>query len=85
MTDTNKLKPSTEMVKANNAHVLNESKEYRQARNALLVEEIELRRHIVRIAEQRRALPPGGEVKKDYRFDGKDGPVGFAELNRPVF
>ena len=80
MTKAKKLKPATEMVKANNAHVLNESKEYRQARNALLVEEIELRRHIVRVAEQRRALPPGGEVAKDYRFDGEDGAVAFAEL-----
>ena len=79
MTDA-KLKPATEMVKANNAHVLNESKAYREARDSLAAEEIELRRHIVRVAEQRRALPPGGEVSKDYRFDGKAGAVGFAGL-----
>jgi pimeloyl-ACP methyl ester carboxylesterase len=69
MTDPKKLKPAAEMVKANQAHVLNESKAYRQARDALPAEEIELRRHIVRVAEQRRALPPGGEVTKDYRLD----------------
>jgi len=80
MTNTKKLKPATEMVRANDAHVLNESKEYRLARNSLLAEEIELRRHIVRVAEQRRALPPGGEVTKNYRFEGKDGAVGLAEL-----
>ena len=80
MTDANKLKPAAEMVKANDAHVLNESKEYRQARDALLAEEIELRRHIVRVAEQRRALPPGGEVTKNYRFDGMDGAIDFSEL-----
>ena len=80
MTDAKKLKPAAEMVKANDAHVLNESKEYRQARDALAAEEIELRRHIVRVAEQRRALPPGGEVTKNYRFEGKDGAVGFADL-----
>ena len=68
------------MVKANNAHVLNESKAYRQARDALAAEEIELRRHIVRVAEQRRALPPGGEVTKDYQFEGEGGTVGFADL-----
>ena len=34
----------------------------------------------MRVAEQRRALPPGGEVTKDYRFDGASGAVGFAEL-----
>ena len=80
MIDAKKLKPAAEMVKANDAHVLNESTEYRQARDALLAEEIELRRHIVRVAEQRRALPRGGEVTKDYRFEGKEGSVGFADL-----
>ena len=80
MTEAKNLKPATEMVQTNDAHVLNESNDYRQARNALAAEEIELRRHIVRVAEQRRALPAGGEVKKDYRFDGKEGAVGFAEL-----
>ena len=32
MTDAMNLKPATEMVRANNAHVLNESTAYRQAR-----------------------------------------------------
>ena len=54
MNETKNLKPATEMVKANAAHALNESKAYRQARDALAAEEIELRRHIVRVAEQRR-------------------------------
>ena len=31
-------------------------------------------------ARQRRALPPGGEVIGDYRFQGEDGPTDFAEL-----
>jgi predicted dithiol-disulfide oxidoreductase (DUF899 family) len=74
------LKPAAEMVEKNAAHVLNESKEYRHARDALAAEEIELRRHIVRVAEQRRALPPGGEVIKDYRFEGERGAVGCADL-----
>lgn len=51
-----------------------ESAEYRRARTALLAEEIELRRHIERVAELRRALPPGREVKT-YRFIGEDGPA----------
>jgi predicted dithiol-disulfide oxidoreductase (DUF899 family) len=80
MTDTKKLKPAADMVKANDAHVLHESKEYRQARDALLAEEIELRRHIERVAEQRRSLPPGNEVTKDYRFESTPGPVNFADL-----
>ena len=46
----------------------------------MAAEEIELWRHIVRVAEQRRALPPGGEVLTDYRFDGEEGAVAFAQL-----
>ena len=51
----------------------NESEAYRQARTALLAEEIELRRHIERVAEQRRRLPPGGAVTKDYAFINDSG------------
>ena len=58
----------------------NESAEYRAARTALLAEEIELRRHIERVAQQRRALPAGGPVTGDYRFDGPDGPATIADL-----
>ena len=46
-----------------------ESAEYRRARNALLREEVKLRRRLEEVAAQRRALPPGGEVKTDYAFD----------------
>ena len=74
------LKPATELAATNETKKPNESKAYRQARNALLAEEIELRRHIARVAAQRRALPPGGEVKQHYRFDSADGPVSFADL-----
>jgi predicted dithiol-disulfide oxidoreductase (DUF899 family) len=42
------LRPAVEMVKANHAHVLNESKAYRQARDALLAGEIELRPRLVK-------------------------------------
>lgn len=74
------LRPAKDLATANGTRFPDESDAYRQARNALLAEEIELRRHIERVAEQRRRLPPGGEITKDYRFDGEDGPVGFAEL-----
>ena len=53
---------------------------YSAARTALLEEEIELRRHLERVAAQRRALPPGGEVSGDYRFQGEDGATDFAGL-----
>ena len=74
------LAPAAELARKNGVHFPNESEEYRRARDALLAEEIELRRHIARVAEQRRALPPGGEVTKDYRFAGEAGLVGFADL-----
>ena len=74
------LRPAKELAAGNGARFPNESDEYRRARDALLAEEIELRRHIERVAEQRRQLPPGGEVAKDYRFEGESGPVTFAEL-----
>jgi predicted dithiol-disulfide oxidoreductase (DUF899 family) len=74
------LKPAIELARANAVRFPNESADYRRARQALLAEEIELRRHIERVAEQRRRLPPGGEVTKAYRFEGESGPVSFAEL-----
>jgi len=58
----------------------NESAAYRTARTALLAEEIELRRHIERVAEMRRALPPGGEVTGGYRLEALEGPVSIADL-----
>src|SRR3569623_1800176 len=47
----------------------NESADYRAARNALLDDEIALRAQIEKVAAQRRALPPGGELKEDYVFE----------------
>jgi predicted dithiol-disulfide oxidoreductase (DUF899 family) len=66
------LKPANEMAEANPTRWPGESAEYRAARTALLAEEIALRRQIQRVAEHRRALPPGG-IAKDYRFRDKDG------------
>ena len=57
-----------ELAAKNFAHFPNESAEYRAARNALLAEEIELRRAVERLASQRRALPPGGEVPPRCSF-----------------
>lgn len=58
------LTPAVELARANPVRIPNESGEYRAARTALLAEEIELRRHIERVAAQRRALPPGGPVTR---------------------
>jgi predicted dithiol-disulfide oxidoreductase (DUF899 family) len=80
MTNSQTLAPATDLARQAPHHHPNESSEYRQARTALLVEEIELRRHIERVAQMRRVLPPGGEVSGEYHFDGKDGPVSFTDL-----
>lgn len=80
MTHARLLTPAAELAAKNPVRFPNESEDYRRARNALLAEEIELRRHIERVAEQRRALPAGGAVMKDYRFEGEEGPVTFAGL-----
>jgi predicted dithiol-disulfide oxidoreductase (DUF899 family) len=74
------LVPATELATRSPMRMPNESAAYRTARTALLAEEIELRRQIERVAELRRALPPGGEVTGDYQFIGADGPVDFAGL-----
>jgi predicted dithiol-disulfide oxidoreductase (DUF899 family) len=77
---TETLKPAAELAADNPVRIPNESAEYRAARTALLDEEIELRRHIERVAVQRRALPPGGVVAGDYRFQTEHGPTDFAGL-----
>jgi predicted dithiol-disulfide oxidoreductase (DUF899 family) len=52
-----------------------ESEEYREARERLLEQEIELRRLMEAVAAARRDLPPGGVVPEDYVFqsEGPDG------------
>jgi predicted dithiol-disulfide oxidoreductase (DUF899 family) len=75
-----KLSSARELVATNTAHFPNESAAYRTARNALLLEEIELRRHIERVAAQRRALPVGGEVPRDLELISETGPIRFSSL-----
>ena len=65
-----------------------ESNEYREARERLLDQEIELRRQMEAVAAQRRELPPGGEIPEDYVFqaEGPDGTpidVRLSELFAP--
>jgi len=79
---TETVAPAADLARDNPVRFPNESAEYRAARTALLAEEIELRRHIERVAAQRRALPPGGEVRGDYRFETEDGPADFEGLFR---
>jgi predicted dithiol-disulfide oxidoreductase (DUF899 family) len=80
MADNTVLPPAAELAAKNKSHFPNERPEYRQARNILLAEEIELRRHIERVAVLRRALPPGGGIREDYRFEGHSGTVRLSQL-----
>lgn len=74
------LEPAGDMAAASPIRWPGESDDYRRARVALLEEEIELRRQIQRVAEHRRALPPGG-IARDYRFLDKDGrELGLADM-----
>ena len=74
------LKSAIDLGAAASKPYPNDSAEYRTARTALLVEEIELRRHIERVAAQRRALPPGGQAR-DYQFNDEAGrTVGMADM-----
>jgi predicted dithiol-disulfide oxidoreductase (DUF899 family) len=61
------LKSALELASSVSKPYPNDSPKYREARTSLLAEEVELRRHIERVAAQRRALPRGGEAR-DYEF-----------------
>lgn len=80
MPGTQTLARAQQLAATNKSHFPNESAEYRAARNALLAEEIELRRHLERVAEMRRAMPDGGEIPQDYEFVGESGPVRLSDF-----
>jgi predicted dithiol-disulfide oxidoreductase (DUF899 family) len=83
-TMADQLEPAADQAARNPIRHLGESAEYRAARQALLAEEIELRRQIERVAEQRRALPPGAELAQSYSFIAEDGrPVTLEDLFGP--
>jgi len=73
------LSPASQLAASNTVHFSNESAEYRTARSALLEEEIELRR-LERVAAQRRALPQGGEIPRDFEFLCDTTPIQFSSL-----
>ncbi len=63
-----------------------ESDAYRRARDALLKEEIELRRRIEEVAAMRRGLPSGGALKQDYIFEeGAADPADDATIRETRF
>ena len=72
--------PAAELAEKAHRPYPGENVDYTAARKKLLAEEVELRRHIERVAAQRRALPPAPVVTKDYTFEGKAGTVRIADL-----
>jgi predicted dithiol-disulfide oxidoreductase (DUF899 family) len=74
------LAPADALARTASRPYPNDSDAYRAARTQLLTEEIELRRHIERVAALRRQLPLGGEPPP-YRFRDEQGrTVGLADL-----
>ena len=78
---TEQLIPATRLATKAKTPFPGASPEYDAARKTLLAEEIELRRHMTRLSEQRRSLPPGPVISKDYRFkDEQAFEVGLQDL-----
>jgi predicted dithiol-disulfide oxidoreductase (DUF899 family) len=78
---TSTLHAATELASQAKIPFPGASPAYEDARRVLLAEEIEFRRHMTRLVEQRRALPPGPVVRKDYRFkDARGFDVGLRDL-----
>ncbi|HEV7414846.1 MAG TPA: DUF899 family protein [Tianweitania sediminis] len=67
------LKPATELAAKRSSPFSNESSAYARARQHLLAAEIEARRVLTDLAEQRKALPPGPEIKAAWRFCDAQG------------
>jgi predicted dithiol-disulfide oxidoreductase (DUF899 family) len=67
------LTSATELAAKANIPFPGASAEYLKARKALLAEEIEFRRHLTRLTEQRRALPPGPVIAKGYQLKDEQG------------
>ncbi|MGA2738941.1 MAG: DUF899 family protein [Bryobacteraceae bacterium] len=59
-----------------------ENATYRAARDQLLAAERELRRQVEEVAQLRRSLPLGGELREDYTFE--EAPVGRADTTAPA-
>jgi len=78
---TEQLAPAMQLAARARTPFPGASAEYDAARQALLAEEIEFRRHQTRLVEQRRALPPGPVIDKNYRFkDEQAFEVGLLDL-----
>lgn len=79
--ENQKRKPAESLAALRTPVFPGESDAYGKAREALLSAEIGARRVLTDLAEQRRSLPPGPIVQKDYRFRDEQGrDLGLADL-----
>ena len=75
------LRPAADLAAHARTPFPGASADYDAARQALLAEEIEFRRHATRLVAQRQALPPGPVIEKNYRFkDEQAFEVGLRDL-----
>jgi len=89
MSRSTTLKSAAELARAAGMRFPNESAEYRRAREALLIEEIELRRHIERVGrglcrKQARVHLRDRSGKIDQRIDQMQPGAGHAAARRPA-
>ncbi|MDB4943257.1 MAG: hypothetical protein JWP97_2791 [Labilithrix sp.] len=76
-----RLVPAAELAAHRQPRFLNESSAYARAREALLAEELEVRRHLGRLARQNRELPDGPEMPDSWKFIGMNGgEAGIADM-----
>jgi predicted dithiol-disulfide oxidoreductase (DUF899 family) len=79
--DVRTLTPAATLARKAKTPFPGASDAYHKARETLLAEEIEFRRHMTRLGEQRRALPPGPVITKNYRFkDANGSELGLIDL-----
>jgi len=75
------LRPAADLAAHARTPFPGASADYDAARQALLADEIEFRRHATRLVAQRQALPPGPVIEKNYRFkDEQAFEVGLRDL-----
>jgi predicted dithiol-disulfide oxidoreductase (DUF899 family) len=75
------LAPAAELAAKRSLRFSDESPEYARAREALLAEEIEVRRRLSQLAAKNRALPQGPVIAGDFRFlDMNGAEVGLHEM-----
>ena len=80
-THTETLKPAHELAQ-HDRRFPNDSDDYRKARLALPAEEIEVRRHIKRVAKQCRALPRQAGNQSARSSAGSSGTHDYCAVSR---